>query len=78
MQSCPFWENWSQWSPCTATCGGGSRTHMRSCVNGEIGDVGCRGDSMQEDICNIQVIQHKWISKYDKTSKKLLAVIAVS
>ena len=55
LQSCPFWNNWTEWSPCTSTCGGGMRTHNRTCANGEPGDAGCRGDVLQTGRCNVQV-----------------------
>uniref|UniRef100_H2Y3E3 Hemicentin-1 n=1 Tax=Ciona intestinalis TaxID=7719 RepID=H2Y3E3_CIOIN len=53
-QSCPYWNIWGMWSSCSATCGGGTRTHTRTCVNGQPGDVGCRGITEQEDGCNPQ------------------------
>ena len=29
---CPDWTAWTKWSPCTKSCGGGTRTKLRECV----------------------------------------------
>jgi hypothetical protein len=31
MMPCPDWGDWSPWSDCTVTCGGGQRARTRSC-----------------------------------------------
>jgi len=55
FQACPFWSPWSEYSSCTVTCGGGSQARSRQCINGEIGEVGCLGDSVEDALCNSDV-----------------------
>ncbi|XP_013418821.1 A disintegrin and metalloproteinase with thrombospondin motifs adt-2 isoform X2 [Lingula anatina] len=42
------WNDWGQWSGCSATCGGGTRTRTRTCPTGQ----NCAGDSSQTEGCN--------------------------
>ena len=51
QQACPFWTTWTEWTKCTASCGGGTTTRVRACNNGQIGDVGCVGDSVEQATC---------------------------
>ena len=34
------------------TCGGGSRSHVRICINGDVGVLGCVGDDVEDEQCN--------------------------
>ncbi len=46
----PEWSGWSTWSGCTVLCGGGRRSRMRSCLNGNI----CKGEGQEYQDCNLQ------------------------
>ena len=52
FQQCPFWDDWSEWTPCSFPCGGGERRRERRCRNGYIGQVGCSGEGFEEEECN--------------------------
>ena len=56
-QECPKWSEWSNWTPCTQSCGGGQKTRQRDCLlNYQRGsnDFGCVGDSDETVSCNEQ------------------------
>ena len=44
------WGLWSAWSRCSSSCGGGRRTRLRPCLNGNT----CAGESQQFERCNTQ------------------------
>ena len=46
---------WSQWEDCSESCGGGIHMRRRTCLNGEIGNPGCVGNSEETGLCNSQV-----------------------
>ena len=48
------WDQWSYWSGCDVTCGGGVKSRTRSCLNGVAGEVGCDGDISERYSCNDQ------------------------
>lgn len=52
---CPFYGEWSAWTACTVTCGRGSKSRNRTCINGSPGVIGCDGSSTQTLVCNEQV-----------------------
>jgi hypothetical protein len=48
------WSDWSAWSMCPVSCGGGLQTHNRSCDNPSPlhGGLICAGDSSETRACN--------------------------
>ena len=53
---CPVWSPWSDWTDCSASCGGGVRRAARECAVPELerraGD--CPGEPEREETCNSQ------------------------
>ena len=50
------WGDWSAWSECTATCGGGRRTRRRSCEGGNT----CVGRQTEYTDCNTDSCPEGW------------------
>ena len=48
------WSEFSDWSECSATCGGGTQTRIRTCTNPApaLGGVDCQGESSETQNCN--------------------------
>lgn len=48
------WGNWSEWSVCTRTCGGGITTQSRQCEHPTPANGGsfCVGERIRYQICN--------------------------
>ena len=40
------WEEWSVWSSCSVSCGGGDRLRTRNCIGGS-----CRGKKQETSLC---------------------------
>ncbi|XP_013378635.1 SCO-spondin [Lingula anatina] len=55
--TCPSWSEWSAWSDCSKTCGGGSQSRSRSCTSstGVHDDSDCPGSSSETQACNTDV-----------------------
>ena len=48
-----MWSDWSAWSTCSTTCGGGFRTRTRECLTESGLEVLCEeGMAIEEEICN--------------------------
>lgn len=58
LQPCKgVWSCWTDWSPCSVTCGQGKRSRSRTCsIEGgdtnELDVEGCVGPSTTEELCN--------------------------
>ncbi|XP_053387285.1 coadhesin-like [Mercenaria mercenaria] len=48
------WSAWTDWGSCTVTCGGGTRTRMRTCTNPAPSNGGaiCPDQSIENELCN--------------------------
>ena len=48
-----MWSDWGAWSPCSETCGNGTRSRTRSCNNPTPANDGapCKGDSSDRGSC---------------------------
>ena len=47
-----YFASWNRWGECSELCNGGRRDRSRRCIDGKLGEVGCEGDSTQEEDCN--------------------------
>lgn len=49
------WSDWTDWSQCSVSCGGGTQTRTRTCSNPMpmFGGADCQGDSLQTQACNV-------------------------
>ncbi|XP_041359749.1 SCO-spondin-like isoform X3 [Gigantopelta aegis] len=55
--NCPVdgvYNDWSAWSTCTVTCGGGTQWHSRTCVGPFFGGLPCQGPARETQDCNTQ------------------------
>ena len=49
------WDQWTDWSGCDVTCGGGVTSRSRNFKNGDVGDFGCDiGDASETADCENQ------------------------
>ena len=48
------WEEWTETSTCTVTCGGGSKLYSRKCIKPQRGGKGCEGDASKIGSCGEQ------------------------
>ncbi|XP_040567740.2 LOW QUALITY PROTEIN: SCO-spondin-like [Lepeophtheirus salmonis] len=52
VNACPSWTSWSNWSVCSASCGGGTRIRNRECSLNARNKAPCIGDAVQREECN--------------------------
>ena len=59
------WGQWTAWTSCSLSCGGGTRTRMRLCNAPSPGFNGrhCAGPAKQIDYCNREACESKYISE---------------
>ena len=48
------WEEWTEASTCTVTCGGGNKTYSRKCIKPQHGGNLCEGDAGKIESCGEQ------------------------
>ena len=50
------WSEWTDFTECSESCGGGTKTRSRSCTNPAPADGGaqCQGESSEEETCNTE------------------------
>ena len=48
------WGSWSSFSPCSSTCGGGTRTRTRECKDSASGGAECPGEPSETEACNTE------------------------
>ena len=49
------WLEWSAWSDCTKTCGGGTQFREREKIPAEHGGRDCVGENREDRTCNNQI-----------------------
>ncbi|MEE6525782.1 hypothetical protein FKM82_026024, partial [Ascaphus truei] len=62
LPPCPVdgaWTSWGSWSPCSVSCGEGSRHHARSCFSPppQNGGKSCIGKDMETETCQLHSCQ---------------------
>lgn len=57
------WSCWSEWSPCSVSCGVGKRTRNRHCLalSNDLNDNNCEGASMEYDTCEMPTCDCKYL-----------------
>ena len=58
LNPCPVnggWSEFGDWSECSADCGGGDKTRIRTCINPAPANGGadCKGESTENQTCNL-------------------------
>lgn len=59
---CPEYSEWSEWTTCTADCGGGTQSHIRECLldGKQTQEDVCKGDPTEQVPCNENVECPMW------------------
>ena len=74
-ECCPSWSEFSPFSSCSVSCGGGVMTSYRTCRCGEIGDAGCEGNAMMQAPCSTEECPSKLSLIWKKVSIKQINYI---
>ncbi|XP_078373577.1 properdin-like [Oculina patagonica] len=69
LKFCPVdgnWSSWSEWAPCSTTCGAGLQLRMRNCTNPAPDNGGkcCSGNGMEAKSCSLKLcpVDGNWSS----------------
>lgn len=54
IQECPYLSNWGEWGACSQTCNEGVQERNRECRNGNVGDLGCEGETTETKVCYLK------------------------
>ena len=84
VNPCPAWTEWSPWSECSLTCGGGRAGRKRTCAlpDGQVvSNEQCQGDHEEEKNCNEEkcpgnFVLHHVVSYADQNSYTYLKSLA--
>lgn len=49
---CAYWDGWSNYGPCSVSCGEGKQSRSRHCIGGPAGTGVCLGDVMEYQPCS--------------------------
>ena len=60
IECCTSWSEFSPFSSCSVSCGGGVMTSYRTCQCGEVGDVGCEGNETRQAPCATEECIGTW------------------
>ena len=47
-----MWNEWTTWSPCDVSCGGGSQARVRTQNSAQFGGKACAGAYQENQICS--------------------------
>ncbi|GFS05126.1 brain-specific angiogenesis inhibitor 1 [Elysia marginata] len=68
------WMDWTPWSSCSVSCGGGTRERSRDCYLGQFGGANCTGHDHETSTCNPHncPVNGKWLqwSEWGNCSKE--------
>ncbi|XP_041353663.1 papilin-like isoform X2 [Gigantopelta aegis] len=72
------WDKWSDFTPCSRTCGGGVKSRRRGCIHTSPGvGNGCSGPSVKYASCNTQIcpqtsdFRHEQCGEFNRTEVRM-------